>query len=60
MSIEQMRQFVEAQYPSDSWKYKVKKMSDAQIVAIYNRFKRSALCISMAITSARARRSPCS
>lgn len=41
MSVEQMRQYLLAQYPSESWKSKVKKMSDAQIVAIYKRFQRS-------------------
>lgn len=42
MTTNQMREYLLAQYPlSDSWKYKVRKMSDAQIVAIYRRFKRS-------------------
>ena len=34
-----MRQYLLAQYPNESWRYKVKKMSDAQIVAIYKRFQ---------------------
>ena len=34
------RQQVTAAYPSESWKYKVSKMSDQQVLAIYFRFKK--------------------
>lgn len=37
MSIEQMRNEVIKLYPGASWKNRVMNMSDAQILAIYNR-----------------------
>ena len=37
MDVEQMRGRILDQYPSPGWKMKVKKMSDAQVIAIYKR-----------------------
>lgn len=37
MSIEQKRDIVSRAYPGDGWKYKVDKMSDAQVHTIYMR-----------------------
>ena len=37
MSIEQMRAEVANLYPGESWKCRVRDMSDAQIFAIYNK-----------------------
>lgn len=39
MTIEQMRAEVSAWYPSDSWRDKVAKMPDNQVIAMY--FKRA-------------------
>ena len=38
MSIEQMRELVISVYPGKAWEERVRKMSDNQILAIYNRF----------------------
>jgi hypothetical protein len=35
MTTEGMREYVKKQYSGDSWKQRVDKMSDSQIVAIY-------------------------
>lgn len=37
MSVEQMRSFVSNAYTGRNWPDKVRKMSDEQVVAIYNR-----------------------
>lgn len=37
MSIEQMRAEVAKLYPGAAWKMRVQAMSDAQILAIYNK-----------------------
>lgn len=37
MSIEQMRKAVTEAYPGADWPFKVEKMSDKQVAAIYNR-----------------------
>ena len=37
MTVQQMRLFVAALYPSQKWKDRVAKMSDNQIIAIYRR-----------------------
>jgi hypothetical protein len=37
MSIEQMRAEVAKLYSGESWKRRVRDMSDAQILAIYNK-----------------------
>lgn len=37
MSIELMRKAIEKVYPNETWKKKVSKMSNGQILAIYNR-----------------------
>lgn len=39
MSVEQMRACVIKVYDSPSWRNKVAKMGDGQIIAIYNSFK---------------------
>lgn len=36
--IDQKREELKKLYRSDGWMYKVKKMSDAQVIAIYRRF----------------------
>ena len=41
MSIEQMRaELIKVYAPSDSWAFKVRKMSDNQVIAIFRRFQR--------------------
>lgn len=35
--IDEMRDFITSLYPGPKWKKKVKKMSDAQVTAIYMR-----------------------
>ena len=37
MDVEQMRARILDQYPGPGWKMKVKKMSDAQVIAVYKR-----------------------
>lgn len=37
MSVEQMRKAITHAYPGADWPYKVEKMSDKQVVAIYQR-----------------------
>lgn len=37
--ISKKREALLAAYPGDSWKYKVKKMSDSQVTAVYLRLK---------------------
>lgn len=37
MSIEQMRAALKKTYPGKSWAEKVDKMSDSQVLAVYNR-----------------------
>lgn len=37
MNMVAMREGVEKLYPYDKWRTKVKKMSDAQVLAIYQR-----------------------
>jgi hypothetical protein len=37
MSIELMRKAIEKVYPNETWKKKVSKMTNGQILAIYNR-----------------------
>lgn len=39
IELNRMREQVTKVYPGDRWADRVKKMSSAQIVAIYNRFK---------------------
>jgi len=39
MGAEMERQAIKKVYPTDKWSAKVDKMSDAQVVAIYLRFK---------------------
>lgn len=43
MSVEQMRQNLMCLY-GESWKAKVKKMSDGQVVAIYKSFQLRGKC----------------
>lgn len=38
MTIEQMRKAITDAYPGADWPSKVKKMSDKQVVAVYQRF----------------------
>lgn len=38
MSIQQMRKAIEDVYQGESWKHKVSRMSDNQIIAIYHKF----------------------
>lgn len=38
MTVEQMRAAIKKSYDTDSWKKKVSKMSDAQIIAVYHKF----------------------
>lgn len=40
MNIEQMRLFVSEAYKGDSWKTRVKSMSDEQVIAIYCSLKK--------------------
>lgn len=39
MTIKEREELKKAYPKSDSWQEKVKKMSDAQVIAIYNRLK---------------------
>ena len=39
MSVEQMRAYVIKVYDNPTWKNKVAKMRDGQIIAIYNSFR---------------------
>lgn len=41
MPIYIMREHVEKAYPGDKWKLKVSKMTDAQILAIFQRLRAS-------------------
>lgn len=41
MSSELMRKAITQVYPGDSWKRKVKSMSDSQVLAIYTKFLHS-------------------
>lgn len=36
MSVEQMREAILKTYRGDQWKWRVKKMSDNQVLAVYN------------------------
>lgn len=38
MSVEQMREAIAWVYPSEKWKYRVSKMADDQVMAIYFKF----------------------
>lgn len=40
-SIEQMRVDISRVYPSTTWENKVKRMPDAQVVAIYNKMSQN-------------------
>lgn len=40
MSVEQMRESILKAYSTDSWKAKVKKMEESQVIAIYYKFLR--------------------
>lgn len=40
MTNNQMREAIYKVYPSVGWKYKVARMSDAQVVAVYRDFER--------------------
>ena len=40
MNAQQMREAIKYVYPSQSWKLKVKEMTDQQVTAIYLRFKK--------------------
>lgn len=37
MSVEQMREALRKSYPGPAWSAKVDKMSDHQVLAVYNR-----------------------
>lgn len=39
MTVDQMREVIEKQYPNDTWRRKVKNMSDAQVMALFYRFE---------------------
>lgn len=39
MSVEQMRDAISWVIPNEKWKYKVSKMADDQVMAIYFKFK---------------------
>lgn len=41
MGVEQMRSAIVKAYPGKKWADKVKKMSDNQVIAIYNRLLQS-------------------
>jgi hypothetical protein len=38
MSIQQMRKAIEKVYPGEKWSKRVSRMSDYQVIAIYNKF----------------------
>ena len=38
MTVEQMRAAIKKSYDTESWKKKVSKMSEAQIIAVYHKF----------------------
>lgn len=40
MTVEQMRESISKAYNTDSWKNKVKKMNEANVIAVYYRFLR--------------------
>lgn len=37
MTIAQMRELLAQAYPGSDWPYKVKRMKDSQVLAVYNR-----------------------
>jgi hypothetical protein len=38
MSVVQMRESIKKVYPGEKWNKRVSKMSDNQVIAIYNKF----------------------
>lgn len=40
MTIDQMRQWLYSAYPNATWRNKVDRMPDYQVIAVYNRFSR--------------------
>lgn len=40
MTVEQMRNNISKAYKSDSWQAKVRKMTDANVIAVYYKFLR--------------------
>lgn len=43
MTVDQMRNEIYKVYPSKSWEYKVDRMYDDQVIAVYYNFKKKGL-----------------
>lgn len=39
MSVEKMREWLYSAYPNATWRNKVDKMPDNQVIAVFNKFK---------------------
>jgi len=45
MSVKEMRDAIRQVYDTDTWRYKVSKMKEGQVIAVYFSFKKRGLVV---------------